>query len=37
MKIGTIKSIWRYPAKGLSGERLQGGVVNDDGSNGDCI
>lgn len=37
MKIGTIKSIWRYPVKGMSGERVQSCVFDAGGVKGDRI
>ncbi|MEH6354734.1 MAG: MOSC N-terminal beta barrel domain-containing protein [Marinobacter sp.] len=37
MKIGTIESIWRYPVKGMSGERLQNCDIDVGGLRGDRI
>lgn len=37
MKIGTVESIWRYPVKGMAGERLQSGDLNTAGLQGDRI
>jgi hypothetical protein len=37
MKIGTIKSIWRYPVKGMSGERVQSCALDAGGLKGDRI
>lgn len=35
MKVGTIKEIWRYPVKGMAGERLDGCPVSEKGLQGD--
>lgn len=36
-KVGRIKEIWRYPVKGMAGERLEAGTVGEKGLNGDRI
>jgi uncharacterized protein YcbX len=37
MKLGTIESIWRYPVKGMAGERLQSCNLDAGGLKGDRI
>ena len=37
MKIGTIASIWRYPVKGMAGERLQSCELDSEGLKGDRV
>ena len=36
-KVGTIKEIWRYPVKGMAGERLESCSLDSMGVNGDRI
>lgn len=36
-KVGTIKEIWRYPVKGMAGERLETGSLSNMGIAGDRI
>lgn len=37
MKVGTVESIWRYPVKGMAGERLQRCDLDAGGLKGDRI
>lgn len=37
LKVGTIKEIWRYPVKGMAGERLESGSLGNMGVAGDRI
>jgi len=37
MRCGTVKSIWRYPVKGMGGEGLESGFLGKNGLNGDRI
>ena len=37
MKIGTIESIWRYPVKGMAGEKLNHGELDASGLKGDRV
>lgn len=37
MKVGTVDSIWRYPVKGMAGERLQRCELDADGLKGDRV
>ena len=37
MKIGTVGSIWRYPVKGMAGQRLQRCELDADGLKGDRV
>ncbi len=36
-KVGEVQEIWRYPVKGMAGERLQGGRLGARGLEGDRI
>lgn len=35
IKVGTIKEIWRYPVKGMAGERIDSCQIGKNGLNGD--
>ncbi|MBE94232.1 MOSC domain-containing protein [Marinobacter sp.] len=37
MKIGTVESVWRYPVKGMAGERLERCGFDRDGLKGDRV
>ncbi len=37
LKVGTIKQIWRYPVKGMAGEKLEQGYIGENGLTGDRI
>ncbi len=37
LQVGKVKEIWRYPVKGMAGERLAAGTVGDKGLKGDRI
>ena len=37
IEVGTVREIWRYPVKGMAGERLDSAMLDGNGVAGDRL